>query len=215
MMAIRLVLILEAVYFAVTFFPSAFSGILRLNFIGTSFGQIMAISSTLPCLIESTLIPVVLIILSLKLAPGKPAQGAIKWGLIAGTSYILVFWLNNMGNWIGAVIQRGTEYVVLYPVNLFSFVLTTVGLLVLTLYAAYFSKKSFGKESLSDIGFSKIGLFVTALGLYFFVTYMLWIFFDSVGGWSMWYAWFLGHNVDLWIMTLPLVGLPLLFERKK
>ena len=29
--------------------------------------------------------------------------------------------------------------------------------------------------------------------------------------WSTWYAWFLGHNLDLWFLSLPLVGLPLIF----
>ena len=33
--------------------------------------------------------------------------------------------------------------------------------------------------------------------------------------WSGWYAWFLGHNMDLWALSLPLFGLPLLFHQKR
>jgi hypothetical protein len=29
--------------------------------------------------------------------------------------------------------------------------------------------------------------------------------------WNEWYAWILGHNLDLWMLSLPLVGIPLLF----
>jgi hypothetical protein len=55
------------------------------------------------------------------------------------------------------------------------------------------------------------GVVISALGLYYFGTYLQYILFGNVGGWSSWNAWFLGHNVDLWVMSLPLVGLPLLF----
>jgi hypothetical protein len=43
----------------------------------------------------------------------------------------------------------------------------------------------------------------------------MWIFFGSVGGWGACYQWFLGHNLDLWVLCLPLVGVPLLLTKKK
>jgi hypothetical protein len=43
----------------------------------------------------------------------------------------------------------------------------------------------------------------------------MWVFFGSVGGWGAWYQWFLGHNLDLWVLSLPLVGVPLLFREKQ
>jgi len=45
------------------------------------------------------------------------------------------------------------------------------------------------------------------------VIYVMWVLFGSVGGWGPWYQWFLGHNMDLWVMALPAAGVPLLFSR--
>jgi hypothetical protein len=148
------------------------------------------------------------------LNPNKPARGVIKWGLIAGTFYIFVFWLNNTGLWIGALVEKGIGYITLYPSNLFSFLITTVGLLVLGLYATYFTKKSIGIESLSKLNTQILGAIITLVGLYFGVNFMMYIFLGAVGGWGSWYAWILGHNLDLWAMALPFVGLPLIFRRK-
>jgi hypothetical protein len=87
-------------------------------------------------------------------------------------------------------------------------------LLTLTVYGGYFARKSFNADSWRQLDFGKIGAVVTLLGLYFAGVYLLWIVAGSVGGWSAWHAWFLGHNVDIWLMTLPAVGLPLLFVEK-
>jgi hypothetical protein len=160
------------------------------------------------------------------LNPNKPQKGAIKWGLIAGTLYVFVFWLNNATSWIIVVMEKGTEYVTAYPDHVLSFGLTTIGLLALAVYAAYFTKKSIGTESWQKLDLKKIGAIIMALGLYFLVIYVMWLAvgtkmeyvpaLDKVVDvkWSNWYAWFLGHNMDLWALSLPLVGLPLLFERK-
>jgi hypothetical protein len=79
------------------------------------------------------------------------------------------------------------------------------------MYSAYFTKKSIGTETLKELNLHTVGVIVTLVGLYFGLNYVMWIFLDSVGGWGTWYAWILGHNLDLWAMSLPLVGLPLLF----
>jgi len=211
LMAAKLVLLLEAVYYAVTFIPSALWGVGENPFSNT-YGQLAGnlVSNFLPCLLEGVLIPVVLIILYTKLNLNKPKTGAIKWALIAGTSYVLVFWVTNACNWIYAVMYKGIEYVTV-PLNLLSFLFTTFGLLALTQYAGYFTKKSLSVSSWRELDFNKIGSVITLIGLYFAGVYLLWIIAGSVGGWSPWYAWFLGHNVDIWVMTLPAVGLPLLF----
>jgi len=112
-----------------------------------------------------------------------------------------------------ALMAQGVDYVLLYPANIFSFVLTTVGLFVLGLYSAYFTKKSIDKGQLENVELSKVGLIITSLGLYFLIIYVMWLLFGSVGGWSDWYAWFLGHNVELWMIVLPFVGVPLLFKK--
>ena len=136
---------------------------------------------------------------------------ALKWGLIAGTVYVFVFWLNNTGMWLATLLTKGTEYIGAYPENLLSFVLTIYGLPVLAAFAAYYTGKSIaaGPEAFEKLNPRPIGALIIALGLYFLWNYLTWIFF---GGWSDWYAWFLGHNLDLWMLSLPLVGLPLLFK---
>jgi hypothetical protein len=178
------------------------------------FGLGSLIESALPVVVESIAIPIVLAKLFFELNPNKPLKGAIKWGLIVGTVYIFVFWLDNTCNWIDTIRLKGTEYVTAYPDHILSFGLTSIGLLALTLYATYFSKKSIGIDSLEKLDWRKVGGIVTALGLYFLVVYVMWLFFGTDAKWSGWYAWFLGHNMELWVMSLPLVGLPLLFTRK-
>jgi len=191
-------------------------GLIGLANPSVTFGDalLMTIESTLPCFVQSIGLVAVLVKLFLELSPNKPEKNAVKWGLIAGAFYVFVFWLNNTGMWIAAVVDKGTDYIMLYPANMFSFLFTTVGLLLLALYAAYFSKKSIGTESLAKLNLHTVGVIVTLVGLYFGVHYVMWIFLGSVGGWGSWYAWIVGHNLDLWAMSLPFVGLPLLFLRK-
>jgi hypothetical protein len=221
LMSVRWILLGETICF-LALFPCVvwyFAIIAGANL--SVFSLVSLIESTLPVFIESVVIPAVLIKLFFELNPNKPAKGAIKWGLIAGTVYVFVFWLNNTVNWVDTVIGKGTEYVTAYPDHILSFGLTTVGLLALALYTAYFSKKSIGTESLEKLDLRKVGAIITALGLYFLVIYVMWLLFGTkiVSGedikWSNWYAWFLGHNMDLWALSLPLVGLPLLFSQNR
>ena len=129
----------------------------------------------MPGLAEVTLIPVVLAKLFFELNPNKPVANQIKWGLIAGTAYLFVFWLNNAGEWIAAVIAKGLGYITQYPINMFSFILTTIGLFLLVYYTAYFSKKSIQKPdlTLSNIDLKKVGLIITALGMYLVLLFLL------------------------------------------
>jgi hypothetical protein len=212
-MALKLVVLFEAGYWFLSFFMSGVMGVRGL-FGADAFGGalLFTIENTLPCFLQSVGLVAVLLKLFFELNPNKSAKGAIKWGLIAGTFYIFVFWLNNTGNWVAALLDKGTDYITLYPFNLFSFLISTVGLLLLGVYAAYFTKKSIGTESLSKLNLQIIGAIITIVGLYFGVHYISYIFLGAVGGWGTWYAWMLGHNLDLWAMALPFIGLPLLFK---
>ena len=213
-MALRLVVLFEAGYWFFSFFMSGVMGLYGLFEPSAALGGtlLFTIENTLPCFLQSIGLVAVLLKLFLVLDPNKPAKGTIKWGLITGTFYIFVFWLNNTGNWIAALIEKGTDYITLYPANLFSFLISTVGLLLLGVYATYFTKKSIGTESWSKLNLQIIGTIVTIVGLYFGVHYMMYIFLGAVGGWGTWYAWTLGHNLDLWAMALPFIGLPFLFR---
>jgi len=180
---------------------------------GLHFNIGSLITTGIPCLVGAIAIPITLFKLASELKPNKPAKGAIKWGLIAGTVYVFVFWLNNTGIWIVTVMSKGTEYFSAYPENLLSFALTVYGLSALLVFAAYFAGKSIstGAASFEKLDLRTLGAIIVALGLYFLWNYLTWMFF---GGWNDWYAWFLGHNLNLWLLSLPLVGLPLLFKRQ-
>ena len=208
-MAIRLILFSEAIYFVLGFLPSVFVEGLP----GTFHFTIQKLFEVgLPSIVDAIAIPAVLAKLFLTLNPSKPAKETVKWGLITGTVYLFAFWTSNAGNWVGAVITKGIGYIADYPVNMFSFIVTTAGLLLLSLYTAYFSKKTIGKENLTGFDLKKVGLILTATGMYLTLMLLLWFIFGSVGGWGSWYAWLLGHGyLDLWGLTLPFVGLPLLF----
>ena len=171
-------------------------------------------SLVIPSLVESIVLPIALFIFASKLNPNKPVKKAIKWGLITGTIYIIVFWLTNSSMWIITMEEKGTGYVTSNPQNLLSFILTIFGLLALAIYTAYFAKKSSGAEALQELNLKTIGAIIIALGMYFLWNYLTWIFFGGNYLWSDWYAWFLGHNMDLWMLSLPLLGLPLLFTNR-
>ena len=172
------------------------------------------LANEIPLLVQSIIIPVVLFKLSYELNPNKPAKRAIKWGLIAGTVYVLVFYLTNTALWVLTIMRQGTEYLTSYPENLFSFALTSIGMLALLIFMAYFAKKSIGTDIVKKLKLKTIGAIILALGLFYLWNYLNWIFFGRDEIWSNWYVWFLGHNLNLWLLSIPLVGLPLLFEQK-
>jgi hypothetical protein len=211
---LRWILVLEALYW-VPLFLSGVMGFLPVDLSGfgaTGLSLGLLITTGIPCLVSSIAIPVALFKLASKLKPNKPPADALNWGLIAGTAYIFVFWLNNTGMWISTLLTKGTEYFATYPESMLSFAITIYGLPVLVAFAAYYTGKSIaaGIEAFKQLNPRPVGAIIVALGLYFLWNYLTWIFF---GGWSDWYAWFLGHNLDLWMLSLPLVGLPLLFKR--
>jgi hypothetical protein len=165
----------------------------------------------IPLLIESIVVPVVLFKLSHELGPNKPVKSAIKWGLIAGTVYVLVFWLSSTTIWVSTILRQGIQYLTAYPENLFSFALTSFGLLALTILMAVFTKKSVRTENLGNPDIQRIGAIITMLGLIYLWNYLTWIFFGKDETWSYWYLWFL-VNPNLWLLSIPTVGLPLLFN---
>jgi uncharacterized membrane protein YqhA len=167
--------------------------------------------TTIPGVVESIVPPVALLILAKKLNPNKPQNQAIKWALISGITYVLVFWLTNTGAWMQAIDLKHIQYLTAYPQHALSLVLTAFGLLALAIYAVYVTKKNSGAQTLQELNVRGVGVIITALGMYFLWNYLSWVFFN--GAWSSWYAWFLGHNLDLWMLSLPLVGIALLFYK--
>ena len=208
---VRIVLVFEAIYW-LGLLASGMSGIWRIT---RGYGLLYSVGYVLPAVVESTIIPIALFILAYKLSPNKPMKGAIKWSLISATLLILGYWLLNSGIWVFVIPVKGIEYLTMYPYMMAAFLSTILGLFVLTFYSAYATKKLLGFEILQDLDPKPVGVIITGLGLFYLWNYLTWIFFGGNHVWSDWYAWLLGHNMDLWMLSLPLVGLPLLFEGRK
>jgi hypothetical protein len=211
---LRLIVVLESIYWLslITTTVASIPGLFNESLISalTSFAI-----NVVPLIAESIILPIALFVFAWQLNPDKPVKKAIKWGLITGTVYIFVFWLTNTSMWLVTLMyQKPIEYLTSNPPNLLSFISTVFGLLALAIYATYFTKKSSGTESWQELNLKSIGAIILALGMYFLWNYLTWIFFGGNYLWSDWYAWFLGHNLDLWLLSLPLLGLPLLFTEK-
>ncbi len=212
---LKLILIFEGIYWLGLIATAGFS-VLSLGGIFSGSQPILSILDSvllgaIPTVIEAIVLPIALFILAFKLNPNKPLKGAIKLALVTGTIYVVVFWLINTSIWVGVVMQKGTGYLTTYPEHLVSFLLTSVGLLALTIYTIYFTKKSSKTQTLQELKQRPIGGIILALGTYFLWNYLSWVIFAG-DTWNNWYAWFLGHNMDLWMLSLPLVGVPLLFS---
>ena len=209
---LRWILIAEAIYWV----PLVVSGVMGVLPVLTGFFGTFALGSLIsigiPCFVAAIAMPYSLLKLASALNPIKPKNDVIKLALSAGLVFILVLWLNNMGMWIYTVLAKGTEYLLSYPENMISFGLTTIGLFILLVFAANFARKSSGVEIWEKLNLKVVGVIIVALGLYFLWNYLSWVLFNTP--WSDWFAWFLGHNLDLWLLSIPLVGLPLLFKQE-
>ena len=223
---IGLVVLFEAL-FLLTFLPSAVLGF-ELG------GLFFIIESAIPCLVLSILLPVCLFKLKSKLTQSINHHGeAIKWTCITGVSYIFVFWLNFTAQWIGTIIQPenwsstypgydisgfaypgyGINYIIDYPLNLFSFLLTSIGLISLTIFLAWSVYPTIRDPSKLPNP-RKLGVVLTLLGAYFIIVILFFIVFGHVGGRSMWTMWFIYNNLDLWCVSLPALGVPLMLRNK-
>jgi hypothetical protein len=212
--SVRWVVLLEAVYW-LTLLPSAIWG---FQFDGFGYSKALIIVSTgLPCLLESTLTPAFLFLLFFKLKSSNPTEIKIKWVLISGTIYIFVFWFNYTMQWFAEIIRSGASFITCYPVNALAFILTTVGLFALVLYSMRctisYAKEPLKGEVFEHFNLKYIGVIITAFGFYFDIIFLLWLLFGSPSGWTMWHTFFIYHNVDLWMLSLPLAGIPLAFRK--
>lgn len=213
---VRVVIVFEALYW-VGLLPSGIWGLVPTTYgnliipgTGYGFNTSLLLSTGIPCIVASIAIPISLFLLAWKLSPNKPQKAAIKWATIAGFFYVISLWLNNTGMWIITAMQQGWNYVFSTPEYLVSFATTLGGLLALAIFAGYFAWKSAKAETLQHFSVRTAGVIILALGLFFLWNYFSWVFFAGAN-WNDWYAWLLGHNLDLWMLSLPLVGLPLLF----
>ena len=208
LLVLRLVVVFEAIYWF-GLVASGVSGIFRV--LTSSRSLTYSLGYALPAILEATIIPITLIILAYKLSPNKPLKNAIKWSLISVTVLIFVYWLLNTGIWALALPIKGTKYLTTYPYMMVAFLSTAVGLLALAIYSLYATKKLSGIENLQDLKLRPVGVIILGLGLFYLWNYLTWIFFGGDYVWSSWFAWLLGHNIDLWMLSFALIGIPLIF----
>jgi hypothetical protein len=205
---VSLILVFEAIYVI----SYGFNG-----FDGLEIGDlVLIVQSSINCIIGAIIVPIPLLVLSRKIKT-ENTDAIIKWGFISGFAYIFMLWFRFVSNWIAVLIQTeayhnflpgyGLEYIFNYPINLISFLTTLFGL---PLLAFYFIKTD--KKDLSKI-LSKIGWILTLLGFYFYFLFMLYNYGSSVliSEASIWSWFFTGHNYDLWMISLPVLGIPLTF----
>jgi len=183
---------------------------------------------SIPTVAEALVLPIILFIFAYKLTPNKPFRTSVKWASITGTIFILVFWLTNTSSWVEVLLGRGkgigylwsetvqikgVQHIVYHPEHLVSFIITVFGLLALAIYTGYFTIKSKETQTLQELKLGSVGGIILGFGMFFLWNYLSWVIFAG-NTWNDWYAWFLGHNMDLWMLALPLVALPLLFYKQ-
>ena len=206
----RVVLVFEAIYWF-GLLASGASGVYRV--FTSSRSLTYSLGYALPAILESTIVPISIIIFAYMLSPNKSMKKSVKWGLVSGTVIVFVYWLLNTGIWASVLSVKGLEYLS-YPYVMIAFLSTILGLLALTAYSVYATKALSIPERVQDLNLKPIGTIILGLGLFYLWNYLTWIFFGGDHVWSSWYAWLLGHNMDLWMLSLPLVGLPLVFNTK-
>ena len=110
----RLVLVFEGIYwlgliamsgYSVQFFSQLLSHNRSLD---TLLYNLMA--GVIPAVVEAIVLPIILFFFAFNLNHNKPLKTGVKWGLITGTLYIVVFWLTNTSSWLGVVRSKGIQY---------------------------------------------------------------------------------------------------------
>ncbi len=216
-----LAIVLEAFYL-VSYFPTAG--------VGPHIGDpVITVEATIPSIVEAIIVPLPLFMTAIKLSNGEKSNNdAIKWGCISGVAYFFVFWVRFSAQWIATFIQtpnynpfddiglpgHGLNYIINYPLNLFEFLLTTVGLFLLAIFLLWTVMPTIRNSSIKP-NLRKIGFALLLLGGYFITIVVLFGIFNHVGGHSIWSEFFAIHNVDRWMISLPLLAIPLMLRSGK
>ncbi len=190
------------------------------NSVASSDVIVLFLGTGIPYLVQAILIPFALLKLRSKLASSQsPSVESVKWSCVVGFLYILFFWINYSMQWImvlsGLTVPptpaRGISYVMDYPVNMLSFLLTLVGLASLLAFHLWTALPTIRKGEKPDL--KRVGVTLTGLGGYFAVQIALYSIFGFVGGDSLWTSIFFKHTVDLWCAGMLAPGIPLMFHK--
>jgi hypothetical protein len=226
---VRFAFLLETPYF-LSFIPSAIFGFvagsgLVLGYHTLTEGGLWFIFETaIPTSVESVIMPVSLLKLRSKLKSSAQSRNEImKWACITGLSYLVVFWLTYLTQWIATFLQPASYasvypgyelgYVLDYPLNMFTFILTAVGLPLLMVYFVWSSLPAI-RDPRSKLNLQKLGITLILLGAYFIAIITVFVVFGAVGGSSIWIIFFMFNNPDLWCVSLPILGVALVLVNR-
>jgi hypothetical protein len=234
MKIVSVALVLEALYF-LCFIPSAILGFQAgLGLAGghslasgESGGLWFFVETAIPTLAEAVIMPISLFKLRSKLTPdAKFSKGTFQWIIVVGVCYFVVFWLTYFTQWVATIIQPaslasdpsyagyGINYILQYPLNMFTFILTAVGLPLLTVIFVW-SMRPPMRNLDSPLDYRMLGATLTLLGGYFIIVIALFFMFGYVGGASIWIVFFIFNSADLWCVALPALGIPMILLKKR
>jgi hypothetical protein len=208
---------LEAVYLF-SIIPTAW--------VGPDVGDFVLVpEATIPSVFEAIFVPIPLLMTAIRIRWPKPGA-AMRWAAISGVMYVFALFVRFSGQWIATFIQtplyttffggfpaHGFSYVLNFPLNMFSFLLTVVGLPLIALYVLSISLPVIRKK-IALPNLQHVGLALTLIGAYFMITYFILYAFPAayIGEKSLWGSFFTGHNLDLWMIVLPVLGVALMFS---
>jgi len=137
-------------------------------------------------------------------------------------SYLIVFWITYFTQWVATFMQPGSYtslypgygigYVLNHPLNMFTFILTSAGLLLLMIFF-FWSSLPATRDPAKRLNLRNVGTTLTLLGGYFITIISLFMIFGTVGEPSIWIIFFMFNNPDLWCISLPFLGIPLILRR--
>jgi hypothetical protein len=225
---LRFALLMEAPYF-ISFLPSAIFGFVAGFGLLSGYhtlkegGLWFIVETAIPTLVESIIMPLSLLKLRSKLNPAsKSYRTIVEWSCITGVSYLIVFWLTYFTQWVATFMQPGSytflypgygiDYVLNHPLNMFTFILTSAGLLLLMIFF-FWSSLSAIRDPAKRINLRNVGTTLTLLGGYFITIISLFMIFGTVGEPSIWIIFFVFNNPDLWCISLLFLGIPLILRR--
>jgi hypothetical protein len=212
-----LAMVLEAFYL-VSYLPTAAVGPVIAD-------SNLVIEATIPSLLEALIVPIPLFLAALKLSQGEKSRGdAIKWACVAGVAYLFALWVRMSVQWFATFFQtpnyeivfhgHGFSYILNFPINMFQFLLTFVGLFLFAVVFLIWVLPAIRNPGTYP-SFRRIGFGLTLFGGYFITIAVFFVIFNEAGGHSIWSTFFAIHNFDRWMVSLPFLGIPLLFKRKE
>jgi len=207
-----------------TMIPAVISGftypfVEDLWYYGKTPGIVVFLLNGLATLAMVVLIPLFVFKLRSKIVHDSPNGEIVKWVCLTGAAYLFVFWFVYSISWIASLVpwsvraQPGVE-ILLNPLDLASFLLTVVFLLVIVLYGWATLIPAARRGSSPSL--KRVGVIMTGLGIYFAA---ILIIFFLLGGYhahpTIWME-ILGpvHNPDCWCVALIPLGLYIALSSK-